>query len=86
MLPLSYIPVCENTHTEGELHKSLKRVAPRSSCCGTVETNLTRNHEVAGSIPGLAQWVAVSCGVGHRCSLDPALLWLWHRTAAIAPI
>ena len=28
-----------------------------SSCCGTVKTNLTRNHEVAGSIPGLAQWV-----------------------------
>ena len=24
---------------------------------GTVETNLTRNHEVLGSIPGLAQWV-----------------------------
>ena len=32
----------------------------RSSCRGTVETNPTRNHEVAGSIPelpGLAQWV-----------------------------
>ena len=29
----------------------------RSSCRGTVETNLTRNHEVAGSIPGLPQWV-----------------------------
>ena len=28
-----------------------------SSCHGTVETNPTRNHEVAGSIPGLAQWV-----------------------------
>ena len=28
-----------------------------SSCCGAAETNPTRNHEVAGSIPGLAQWV-----------------------------
>ena len=24
---------------------------------GTVEMNLTRNHEVAGLIPGLTQWV-----------------------------
>ena len=29
----------------------------RSSRRGTVETNLTRNHEVVGSIPGLTQWV-----------------------------
>ena len=28
----------------------------------------------------------MSCGVGHKCSLDPALLWLWHRSAATAPI
>ena len=28
-----------------------------SSRCGTGETNPTRNHEVAGSTPGLAQWV-----------------------------
>ena len=25
-------------------------------------------------------------GVGRRCSLDPALLWLWLRPAAAAPI
>ena len=53
-------------------------------------TNPTRNHEVGGSIPGLAQWVkdsgvAVSCGVGHRCGLDLTLLWLWCRPAATAP-
>ena len=29
----------------------------QNSHCGTVETNPTRNHEVAGSIPGLAPWV-----------------------------
>ena len=26
----------------------------------------------------------MSCGVGHRLSSDPALLWLWCRLAAIA--
>ena len=29
----------------------------RSSHCGIAETSLTRNHEVVGLIPGLAQWV-----------------------------
>ena len=38
--------------------------------------NPTRNHEVAGSIPGLAQWVresgvAVSCGVGAYVAQIP---------------
>ena len=28
----------------------------------------------------------MSCGVGHRCGLDPALLWLWCRLAALALI
>ena len=28
----------------------------------------------------------MSCGVGRRCSLDLALLWLWCRPAATAPI
>ena len=29
----------------------------QSSHCGAVQTNPTRNDEVAGFIPGLAQWV-----------------------------
>ena len=28
----------------------------------------------------------MSCGVGCRSGLDPTLLWLWCRPAAVAPI
>uniref|UniRef100_A0A8D1GLH7 Uncharacterized protein n=1 Tax=Sus scrofa TaxID=9823 RepID=A0A8D1GLH7_PIG len=30
--------------------------------------------------------IAVSCGVGRRRGSDPALLWLWCRPVATAPI
>ena len=26
------------------------------------------------------------CGVGHQCGSDSAWLWLWCRSAAVAPI
>ena len=53
--------------------------------------NLTSIHEDAGFTLGLAQRVkgsgtAVSCSVGRKCGLDPALLCLWCGPAAAAPI
>ena len=42
---------------KGGLRSLLKNKVLESSHCGTAEVNLTGNHEVAGSIPGLAQWV-----------------------------
>ena len=50
--------------------------------------NLTRNHKVAGSIPGLARLRirhCHECGGGHRCGSDLALLCLWHRLVTTAP-
>ena len=37
--------------------KKTKNKKKRTFRCGTVETNPTSNHDVAGSIPGLTQWV-----------------------------
>ena len=35
---------------------------------------------------GYGSGVVMSCGVGLRHGLDLALLWLWRRPAATAPI
>ena len=37
-------------------------------------------------LSGLRILCCHSCGVGCICGLDLALLWLWHRPAATAPI
>ena len=53
-------------------------------------TNPSSIHEDAGSIPaslsGLRIRHCLNCGVGFRYSSDSALLWLWYRPAAAAPI
>ena len=35
---------------------------------------------------GQQSGIAMNCGVGRRHGLDPPLMWLWHRPAAVAPI
>jgi len=37
-------------------------------------------------LSGLRIGVAVSCGASRRHGLNLALLWLWYRPAAAAPI
>ena len=54
-----------------KLAQTFKYIYIGSSCLGTVEMNLTRNHEVE-----------VSCGIGCRHSSDLVLLWLWLQASS----
>ena len=42
---------------EKNLYIAKQEACSGSSCRGSVVKEADRNHEVAGSIPGLAQWV-----------------------------
>ena len=46
---------------KGHVVNSKKKISIQNSCIGAAEANLTRNREVAGSIPGLAQWIKDLC-------------------------
>ena len=38
------------------------------------------------SLSGSGIWLAVSCGIGQRCSSDPEVLWLQHKLATAAAV
>ena len=63
----------------------------QSSYSDSVEKNLTSIHENcrfdtwAHSVAEVSS-ADVSYSIGHRCSSDLALLWLWHRLPAAALI
>ena len=50
-------PLIPEVNSEPLIHINLKNLFFWNSRCGAEEMNPTRNHEVAGLIPGLIQWV-----------------------------
>ena len=85
---LPTIPPKKECLTANDQNKSPIRQEYGSSRCGSVvnETNycpLGRGFDLWPCSVVWGSGVAVSCGVGCRCGLVPALLWLWCRPAAI---
>ena len=72
-----FFPTRDSQHCPKELsyQNQLNLNCLGSSRRGTAEMNPSRNYEVVGLIPGLAQWAK-----------DLVLLWPWCRLAAVAPI
>ena len=62
----------------------IKSIAVGSFHCGAAETDPSSIHEDAG----LAQWICCCRELWYRLQtdLDPALLWLWCRQAAVVPV
>ena len=57
---------------------NLKWIHAGNSRCGAVEMNLTRNHEVAGLIPGLLSELRIRCCCELWCRLQ---MWLGSGVA-----
>ena len=70
-------PDTPSFHVPSGLKREMaSRAGLGSFCCGAMEMNLTNIREGAGLILGHRSGIAMSCGVGCRCSSDPAFLWL----------
>ena len=54
--------------------------------CGVVETNLTSIHQYLALLIRSGIWYCREQWLGHGWSLDPTLLWLWHRLVDVAPV
>ena len=70
---------------------TLWKKAKRSSCRGAVVNKSDWEPWGCGfdhwpCSVGYGSSIAVSCGIGRRCSSDPALLWFWRTPVATAPI